>query len=76
MTAFVLYGDKFSFGTMQGSPLAELNVTAKAASVCYYDAHAAGKDSDATNVDLRLRGKKLDLLFEIMDNAVAAKVRE
>lgn len=76
MTAYILYGDKCSFATMQGSPLCELNITAKAASVCYYNAHAPGKDSDATNVDLRLRGKKLDLLFEIMDNAVAAKVRK
>lgn len=54
--------------------MAELNVTAKALSVCYHDANIHSRDSDATNINLRLKGNNLDLLLEIMSNATAAKV--
>lgn len=54
--------------------MSELNVTAKSVSVCYHDANSHGKDSDAININLRLKGNKFDLLLEMMQNAIAAKV--
>ena len=59
---------------LQGLPVAELNVTAKSVSVCYHDANTHGKDSDAININLRLKGNKFDLLLEMMQNAIAVKV--
>ena len=59
---------------LQGLPVAELNVKAKSVSVSYHDANTHGKDSDAININLRLKGNKFDLLLEMMQNAIAAKV--
>lgn len=57
---------------MQGLPLAEANVTAGAVSLVFDDTHS--QDSDASNTHLKLKGQKLDMLLEFMQDAVATKV--
>lgn len=57
---------------LQSLPLAEVNITAEAVSVGFDD--SKGQDTDCSNTHLRLRGQKLDLLLEFIQDAVAAKV--
>ena len=58
--------------TLQGRPVAEVNVTAGIVSVVFDDNQS--QDADAINTHLKLRGQKLDLLLEVMQGAVATKV--
>lgn len=58
--------------SLQGVPLAEVNIVAGAISVAFDD--SKGQDSDCSNTHLKLRGQKLDLLLEFVQGAVAAKV--
>lgn len=60
---------------LQGGHVIELNITAETLSLCYHDTDTRGRDSDATNVNLRLKGNKFDMLLEAMQDAVVAKVR-
>ena len=58
--------------TLQGLPVAEVNVTAGSLSLAFDDNYS--EDSDASNTHLKLRGQKLDLLLELMDDSIATKV--
>ena len=57
---------------LQGQPLAEVNVTAGIVSMAFDDHQS--QDADARNTHLKLRGQKLVLLLEVMQDAVATKV--
>jgi len=57
---------------LQGQPLAEVNVTAGIVSMAFDDHQS--QDADARNTHLKLRGQKLDLLLEVMQDAIATKV--
>lgn len=52
--------------------MAEVSITAGATSVAFDD--SKGQDADCSNTHLKLRGQKLDLLLEFVQDAVAAKV--
>ena len=57
---------------LQGQPVAEVNVTAGVVSMAFDDHQS--QDADARNTHLKLRGQKLDLLVEVMQDAIATKV--
>ncbi len=57
---------------LQGQPLAEVNVTAGIVSMAFDDRQS--QDADARNTHLKLRGQKLNLLLEVMQDAIATKV--
>lgn len=57
---------------LQSLPLAKVNITAEAVSLGFVD--SKGQDTDCSKNHLRLRGQKLDLLLEFIQDAVAAKV--
>ncbi len=57
---------------LQGQPLAEVNVTAGILSMAFDDHQS--QNADARNTYLKLRGQKLDLLVEVMQDAIATKV--
>ena len=57
---------------LQGLPLAEVSLTAGTLSVAFDD--NSSQDSDSSNTHLKLHGRKLDLLLELVQGAVAAKV--
>ncbi len=57
---------------LQGQPLAEVNLTAGIVSMAFDDHQS--QDADARNTHLKLRGQKLDLLLEVMQDAIATKV--
>ncbi|KAL0051145.1 hypothetical protein WJX82_002690 [Trebouxia sp. C0006] len=54
-----------------GQPLAEVNVTAGIVSMAFDDRQS--QDADARNTHLKLRGQKLNLLLEVMQDAIATK---
>ncbi|DBA81627.1 TPA: hypothetical protein ACH3X1_007382 [Trebouxia sp. C0004] len=54
-----------------GQPLAEVNVTAGTVSMAFDDHQS--QDADARNTHLKLRGQKLDLLLEVLQDAIATK---
>ncbi|KAA6426735.1 MAG: vacuolar sorting-associated 13F-like [Trebouxia sp. A1-2] len=54
-----------------GQPLAEVNVTAGIVSMAFDDHQS--QDADARNTHLKLRGQKLNLLVEVMQDAIATK---